>query len=1737
MKRLLISFLLSLTIPSAAQLTFDANTGTSGVQNGPGVWDATTLNWWNGTTNVAWDNGIAQFGVNTTAVGGTVTINSDIYATGLNFLALSVAPTATNQAYHFNTTGAGRLHLTGAAPIINIANASTSGSSTAVSAVNFMLPVVANNLTIQKSSGSAIGFARFTGVSPDLTGVLTLKGDGGGIFLGFGSAGVFPNLTAVRVESNSVAQISGSNPNYAIPFQIAGEGGTTNWGAIRVDANSTLSGGITLIANARVHTHTNVTSTLITAPITEAGGSFSFTRTALLPTTTAAELALTYTAANTYTGSTNFGRAFTPSFPTLPPSAEGGVNILDFSATGAPSSDIFYNGVTAGALNLYGGHGTSTIMRLKGKDGVVNSQTFGNVTVAQNRSEIDLVSGAGGTVNLNLGTLSRTGNGVLALKGPANGAITTTSATPFLGAWATYVDASGHASWAGAASGTITGFEGDTAHSTGVLITSDPAANLQVSSDSTGTVNLGAGTTTLNTVSMTDTWINRDLDIGAGQVLRLGAEGGIQMVSNAQALTINSGTLTAGGADNTAGQIHLTNFAQKDLTIHSTISNNATSAVSLIINGTGNTVLTGANTYTGQTTVNSGSLEITHGSALGAGSGITQVINGASLRLSGGLTTSEVIVFSGRGGDQGGALRNISGTNVLTAQAVALTNSRINSDAGELIFSPTGGVSSNAISATTVPLTFGGAGNIIVNGRLNTTTATNAVTKDGTGMLVLAGDNIFTGTIIVSAGVLRIAHNNALGSVSTTAITTIASGAALELTGDITTSEYFTASGTGIANQGAFRNISGNNTLAGQITLGANLRIQAEGGTTLNLNVASGNSILHSGTATLTLTFAGNGTIHLEDPIAKTGAGTLGVTKMGQGTTNIRGASPTINGAITANGGVLNLDYANALSTVTSNLLGSGAPLIFSGGILQVTGRSAATVRQDFGAVTVSPGTSELRIEQNGGTAVNVAMGNFTRTAATGVLRFTPGAAGTITTTGGADNVVFANDNIVYATYGANDWAATGVLSGGVRQIMGLSSITGGYTNTSGGSLSGHADVTTATVSVPDNLTTNSIRFNGTGGSAVTIAAGKVLSTGGILVGEGVGASEIIISGGTLRSSSSAVSSASADLVIIQNNTAAGLVISSVIANNATSGATTTLTKAGPGTLYLDTAIHTYTGTTRVLEGMLHIRSGNISASSEVTLGSGNKSGVLKLGNGTTAVSVALDWLRTDGTGTGNAVVGGSSNYSTFTLDNNTVASDFRAGMIGGPGLNEDNLNFRTIAGGSLVATLGPVNTYKGKTSIVAGIIEATALADAGIASSLGRGDQNAESAIIDMTSATVTGASVQATSTLRYIGSENSVTNRSIRIINSDVIADTYSVVAILENTGTGTVKFTSEFTSTGTNTAPRTLRLAGTNTGANEIVGIGDAAVASTAIEKQGTGTWIITGDSDHTGGTVVSNGILQLGKGGTSGNVAGTSIDLTSSTAILSTQRSDALTLNQAITGTGTLRIDNASTGVTRLTGNANTYANTRVQSGTLLANNTTALSSATGVGPVWVSAGATLGGTGRVAPSVNNSITIIGGTLSVGDSTLITPQAAALTLTTSGTGSLSLQAASVFAFDLFSGVGTGDNSSNALAADQAVIEGAFELGTDITLRVSNLTGTTNFAENDSWKIFDWSGLAGPVSGTFTHYDLPTLNPGLFWDMSNLYSQGILSIALVPEPSRFLMLMFAMGMLLMRRRKARC
>jgi autotransporter-associated beta strand protein len=184
----------------------------------------------------------------------------------------------------------------------------------------------------------------------------------------------------------------------------------------------------------------------------------------------------------------------------------------------------------------------------------------------------------------------------------------------------------------------------------------------------------------------------------------------------------------------------------------------ATSTGGLTKNGSGTLTLSGANTYTGETTVNSGSVILTNGSALGGIGGSTTVVGGATLSLAGGITVPEPISVEGSGIDSGGAIVNSAGVNVLSGLITITADTEVQADAGILVFNRASG---NAITGS-FNLTFDGAGNITVLDPI--ATGSGSIVKNGEGSLSLLATNTYAGSTRINAGSLIISADASLGT-------------------------------------------------------------------------------------------------------------------------------------------------------------------------------------------------------------------------------------------------------------------------------------------------------------------------------------------------------------------------------------------------------------------------------------------------------------------------------------------------------------------------------------------------------------------------------------------------------------------------------------------------------------------------------------------------------------------------------------------------------------------------------------------------------------------------------------------------------------------------------------------------------------------------------------------------------------------------------------------------------------
>jgi fibronectin-binding autotransporter adhesin len=442
--------------------------------------------------------------------------------------------------------------------------------------------------------------------------------------------------------------------------------------------------------------------------------------------------------------------------------------------------------------------------------------------------------GAGTTINLGngaqAGTLNYTGSGgsinralVLASTGAGGGTITNngSGALVFTGSFAN----AGTGAKIFTLNGSNTGaneFQAALTDSSGVGALSFVKAGagtwtLSGTSSFTGTVSVNQGI--LNVSSIADSGTNSAA--GAGTTINLGsaAQTGTLNYTGSGASTNRSIVLASTGA----GGGTITNNGTGALVFTGVVSNTGTGAKTLTLGGSntgandlksliadgsgtlafakaeaGTWILSGANTYSGGTTVSAGTLVLNSSSALGTGTltlsgGTLDNGSGAALTLStnNAIAWNGSVVFNGTNSLNlgtgmvtiGNANRDITlnGSSTLTAGAL-----QWNSVGGTRILTVNQGTGSGAtlvlggfqlnVNADTAARnrTLTGTGNVTISGAVvNGNGFANGIIYSGSGTLTLAGSNSYTGGTIVNAGTVALSGG---GSISTSSTLTLNAG-------------------------------------------------------------------------------------------------------------------------------------------------------------------------------------------------------------------------------------------------------------------------------------------------------------------------------------------------------------------------------------------------------------------------------------------------------------------------------------------------------------------------------------------------------------------------------------------------------------------------------------------------------------------------------------------------------------------------------------------------------------------------------------------------------------------------------------------------------------------------------------------------------------------------------------------------------------------------------------------------
>jgi autotransporter-associated beta strand protein len=256
-----------------------------------------------------------------------------------------------------------------------------------------------------------------------------------------------------------------------------------------------------------------------------------------------------------------------------------------------------------------------------------------------------------------------------------------------------------------------------------------------------------------------------------------------------------------------------------------------------------------------------------------------------------------------------------------------------------------------------------------------------------------------------------------------------------------------------------------------------------------------------------------------------------------------------------------------------------------------------------------------------------------------------------------------------------------------------------------------------------------------------------------------------------------------------------------------------------------------------------------------------------------------------------------------------SIASSGGNNIAGGTGLTKSGSGTLTLSGGA--------NTYTGVTTLKGGTVSVSTLANGGAPSDIGAPNNSAAKLVLDG-------------GTLQYTGGAASI-DRLFTVGTSGGTVDVEGAGALtLSNPGTISLGGTLTLNS---------------DTADNNI--LAPALIQSGGLIKNGTGTWVLTGTNSYGGGTVIADGVLQVGTNGGTGSLGGGNVSVAAG-AVIDFRRTGTLTVGGAISGNGAVFQNGSGTVILA---NSNTYSGgTTINAGTLQVGNGGASGSLLNVGPI-------------------------------------------------------------------------------------------------------------------------------------------------------------------------------------------
>ena len=978
--------------------------------------------------------------------------------------------------------GAGTLSLGG---VNTYSGTTTINNGALVLTANQSLTAATNTLIFGTAAGStAVGTLNLTNASATFGGATTVQtnsasantitiGSGqtlrlnGAVTLGFNSAANTTTKLTVAGATSGVGTLT-----------IGAAGQATNADFVMgANVTTNLSNAVTLDMNTLGTFYANLGSgTFRVGDLTNAGG------------TAAAGSTLTLAASSTIIATT-ITSSSDDSAVTEAIKLGTGANTFNTTTIEIGAGGSSANPRSNGTLDFFNTSGSLTLRGLSGS-GRVATFNVANSATGTGASPIATVNLAGHSADLLITNLTIGGRS-LATTGSITGTFSFDTGT-LDATTVTVATRTGSTTTTGAVTGTLNLMQGAGTTGTATIGTLNMAINsastATTSNQAKATLNIGgSGTVNITTMTMAND------SIGGAATAQTAAPS--ESIANISGSTTTIGTLNmnlnssanTGTGDTSLSTLNVSGGTLSVGTINmATISNaNAKGTSTINISGTAS-VTTGA-----------GGINMANASVSGATTTSIISITGGSLTLGGNISYSNAAGTKNTTLTLNGGLLNMGGFSI--------------GDAAAPVGSGTGALNFQSGTLRNVAEINGG-------GTLNKSTA---------GTLLLDTSNGYTGQTTITAGVLQITNGSALGTTAN-GTTVAATGAALEISNNITTTaEAVTLNGTGVSNGGALRSTGGTNTYAGNITLASASRINADAGSTLTLDVASGNAITSTDQS---LTLGGAGNIVVADAVSL-GAG--GLTKDGTGTATLT-ATNTYAGNTVVSGGTLQLGNGGT----SGSLNAASAISVSSGATFAVNQSDTVTQGADFGGAAIT-GAGGFTQAGTGTTVLNAANSyNGATTVSAGTLQVGDGTSGSLTGTGtvtvtGTGTKLSGSGSIAGSTVissGAVLAPGVGVSTSGSNQTLTLAAATSTLTVNNGGKI--ELGITSATYQAA-GVFTNGVYNNG--GNTYTTALSYLTNVPSALASwnqaPGAGASDFV----NLGSGSMSLGTGAGTITILQN--------------------------------------------------------------------------------------------------------------------------------------------------------------------------------------------------------------------------------------------------------------------------------------------------------------------------------------------------------------------------------------------------------------------------------------------------------------------------------------------------------------------------------------------------------------------------------------------------------------------------